>query len=291
MLRTIFILILVIVAIIVITPLMYFVFGKIKFDNMSPAKAKVALIGQNYIPSPGLDTDPEDAADISGNSFNKEVEATCSKEIQVATKKDIVSHFVLPANMQYIESKEYNIAWYLGGTWKESKQPSDITGAFPISITGGFDKVQGASSSTNSVAATISGSVSSKKSDSKNVYAYMRMARATSTTCVTYYNLVYGAMHDSGRFITEMGSKVGLNDSLSILEKGVITINGQQYYWYAFNSAQLLYNDSDQKYIVIFNTYKNGIEYNIGFLGTKALNGSYRKVFSLGSEYVAGLRI
>ncbi len=263
--KSLLVLIVAVVFIAVVVPLAYIAMGKVKDPVASSVNnnAAVPVFGQNYIPeAAGL----SDASSTNPGGFDLALESACDAEEEVMIKDDVIDHLALPSNRQFIESKNYNFVWNVSGEWQNAELSPSLQGLFPVFIKGG-------------------------KTPETTLSAYMRVGKNASSSCTAYYNTMYGYIHDSGRFVKLNGSKLGWDNSLSILEKSKMTINGQSYYWYIFQDGRISYNDSGQKFVVSFNTYKNGISYSINFLGSKEKNGSYRKVFTTAAEYVAGLRI
>lgn len=263
--KSLLILIVAVIFIIIVVPLAYIVVGKVKDPVASSVNnnTEVPVFSQNYIPEAA---GTSNASSTNPEGFDLALESACDAEELVMVKDDVVDHLTLPANMQFIEGRNFNFVWKLSGEWQNADLAPSLQGLFPVFIKGG-------------------------KAPETTLSAYMRVGKNASSTCVAYYNTSYGYLHDSGRFVKTNGTKLGWDNTLSILEKGKMTISGQPYYWYMFQDGRISYTDSGQKFVASFNTYKNGISYSVNFLGSKEKNGSYRKMFTTAAEYVAGLRI
>ena len=248
----------ILVLVIIVLPLIYISLGKLKspVDLISENITKQTFANQNYVPEQADPTDPDQKIP---SAFDDELEVACEKTEINLKAEDISQYQVTGSSSKYIAtSTDFAFTWTLPGSWEKPSDKKILNSSgFPLYITGG--------SATSSILTL--GMYAKKNSDQK---------------CNEYVKKTFNTMHDSNRFLSKYDwDKAGF----SLREKGLITIRGIAYYWYGFEDMRKVENG----YLVIFNSYKNGVEYGTSFMGYKKVNGSYRNITNSATQYMGQL--
>jgi ABC-type glycerol-3-phosphate transport system permease component len=254
----------IIVLVVVVLPLIYIALGKLKspVDTISEDITKQTFAYQNYIPDQAEAVDPDHK---NPNTFDDEVEMICEKTEVNLKSSDITQYQVVGTSSKYIAtSTDFAFNWNLPGVWEKLSDKKVLnSGGFPLYITGG-------AAASNKL--TL-GMYAKKNSDQK---------------CADYFKRMFNQMHDSNRFLSKYDwDKAGF----ILREKGLINIRGISYYWYGFDDTSKEDADLGNGYLVIFNAYKNGVEYGTSFMGYKKVNGSYRAIKDASIQYIGRLII
>jgi hypothetical protein len=254
----------IVVLVVIVLPLIYVALGKLKspVDTISEDITKQTFAYQNYIPDQAEEVDPS-VRDL--NKFDDEFEKTCEKTEVNMKSDDITQYQVTGTSSKYIAtSTEFSINWTLPGNWEKPKDKKILnSGGFPLYITGG-------SAPTTSL--------------TLGMYA----KKNSNQECADYFKRMFNTMHDSNRFLSKYDwDKAGF----TLREKGLINIRGISYYWYGFDDTRSVDTELGSGYLVIFNAYKNGVEYGTSFMGYKKVNSSYRNIKDWATQYVGRLII
>ncbi len=276
-------LVIIFVIVLIVVPLMYVTLGKLKsplegfFDRSASGVSRTAPIGQNYVPLPAsaARNDPDTARQNEGTvNFDPKIEQECAKEVVFMTEEDVHlsvgSQPVLgnpgtttPATR--IESQKFRFRWDLQGAWRVLTG-KEREGGSAFQFAGGRDE---------------------KTFLIGGMQVYSRQSKA----CTDYFAKNFSFYHDSSRFLSDHPWD---EEGFSILEKGLTVLGGEKYYWYLFKDEKWSGGkgrERDEYYVAYFETYKNGISYELVFKGANYANGSYRTFYNIAATYATGLAI
>ncbi len=254
----------IIILVVIVLPLVYVSLGKLKspVDTISEDITKQTFAYQNYIPEQAETPDPS-ARDL--NKFDDEFEKNCEKTEINMKSEDVNQYQAAGTRPTYVAtSTDFTFTWALPGTWEKPSDKKILnSGSFPLYITGG--------SATSSILTL-------------GMYA----KKNSNQECADYIKRMFNTMHDSNRFLSKYDwDKAGF----ILREKGLINIRGISYYWYGFDDTRKIDVNLGNGYLVIFNAYKNGVEYGTSFMGYKKVNGTYRNIKEWATQYVGRLVI
>lgn len=254
----------IIVLVVIVLPLIYVALGKLKspVDTISEDITRQTFAYQNYVPDQAEALDPNI---VNLNYFNDEFEESCVKTEVSMKEEDISAYQSTGTSTAYIAtSTNFSFSWSLPGVWEKPKDKKVLnSGGFPLYVTGGY---------STTTMLTL-GMYAKRNSDEK---------------CADYFKRMFGTLHDSNRFLSKYDwDKAGF----LLREKGLINIRGTAYYWYGFDDTRKVDADLGNGYLVIFNAYKNGVEYGTSFMGYKKVNGSYRTIKDAATQYVGRMII
>lgn len=276
--HAIFVLVVILLVTLLVLPLILISLNKLHnpFDTFA-IKKNTGLTSQNYIPL-SADVTPSNELNPQKNTFDLVLEKTCNASGTTLVYPQVTKIFDNKSKRAIISSSDFGFSWLLNGEYEEYGTVKD-RGTSAILFYGG-------------------------RSDAEKLGLGIWAGKYATKECTDYYNKIFAAYHDTGRFFEEYKWE---DNGYLLQEKGLSTINGHDFYWYAFENSKyrgekLLESEtggslltdkmySDQVYTVIFDVFNGKAHYRFTFNGSKKLNKSYRNIVKTASYYLTGLTL
>lgn len=271
-------LVIILIVAFLVLPLVLISLNKLRspFDSFA-LKNNSGLVSQNYIPL-SADLTPSEDLNPQKNTFNLDLEKTCNASGRTLTYKEVTKLFDKKAKRATVSSNDFGFIWSLNGEYEEYGTTKD-RGTSAILFAGG-------------------------KTDTEKLGVGIWAGKYKTKECADYYNKTFAAYQDTGRFFEEYKWE---ENGYLLQEKGLSTVNGHNYYWYAFENSKLrgaklpepetggsLLTDkmyADQSYTIVFDMFSGSVHYRITFQGTKKMNKSYRNIIKTSNNVLTGLSL